>query len=301
MSDFKPMLSGKVIDTANLPYPMLASPKLDGIRSLNLQGNSLVSRNLKAIPNRHAQRLFAVIDTLRFDGELICGSPTAKDCYNATNSAVMSIEGTAPLKFYVFDHFEYPDQPFTDRYHLLMKEVAGLPNIEIVEQVLVKDEAELLAYEEKVLGQGYEGVMLRRMDGKYKFGRATDAIGRGGKGAELLKLKRFTDDEAQIIGFEELLSNQNEATKDELGHTERSSHKENMVPMNTLGALIVKDMKTGVEFNIGTGFDADTRQRLWDGQQELLGQIVKYKHFAVGAKDKPRFPVFLGFRDAIDM
>jgi len=33
----------------------------------------------------------------------------------------------------------------------------------------------------------------------------------------------------------------------------------------------------------------------------LMGKVVKYKSQPTGVKDKPRFPVFLGFRDKVDM
>ena len=74
-----------------------------------------------------------------------------------------------------------------------------------------------------------------------------------------------------------------------------------MIPQNTLGALIVKDIKTQVEFSIGTGFDESLRKELWDNKEDIIGKVVKYKFFAYGAVDKPRHPVFLGFRDKKDM
>ena len=79
----------------------------------------------------------------------------------------------------------------------------------------------------------------------------------------LLKVKRFEDGEAGILAVEEQMHNGNEATTNELGRTQRSSHKENKVPMGTLGALVCKDVETGIQFNIGTGFTDEVRQQLW--------------------------------------
>jgi DNA ligase-1 len=31
-----------------------------------------------------------------------------------------------------------------------------------------------------------------------------------------------------------------------------------------------------------------------------IGKLVKYKYFAIGVKDAPRHPVFLGFRSKLD-
>lgn len=97
------------------------------------------------------------------------------------------------------------------------------------------------------------------------------------------------------------MHNDNEATTNELGHTARSGHQSGLRPANTLGALVVRDVESGVEFRIGTGFDQADRDSLWRAEGGVLGRIVKYKFFPVGVKEKPRHPVFLGFRDKRDM
>jgi len=132
--------------------------------------------------------------------------------------------------------------------------------------------------------------MLRHQNGPYKHGRSTEREG------WLLKLKRFDDSEAVILSAYELMHNANEATQNELGYTERSSHKAGMVGKGVLGGLSVRDVYSGVEFDIGTGFDQATREALWKQRDQLPEQVIKYKFFASGVKDKPRFPVFLGFR-----
>jgi DNA ligase-1 len=66
--------------------------------------------------------------------------------------------------------------------------------------------------------------------------------------------------------------------------------------MDTLGKLIVKDVASGIEFGLGTGFDDSQRSQIWHNQSKYLGKIAKYKFQACGVKEKPRFPVFLGWR-----
>ena len=117
-----------------------------------------------------------------------------------------------------------------------------------------------------------------------------------------MKYKRFVDDEAVVIGFEERMHNDNEAEKDNFGRTKRSSAMAGMVASNTLGALLVRDIKTGVEFSIGTGFDDEQRKDIWTHKRQIIGLTLTYKHFAQsGAKDKPRFPVFKAFRHGDDI
>ena len=292
----KPMLCGEApTNLLTLSYPLYASPKLDGIRGIVTDG-ALMSRSGKKIPNRFIQKFFTDHPELDgLDGELIVGDPNAKDVYNKTNSAVMTRDGEPDFVYYVFDYVNIPDVPYSEREKKINEIIGHTERLLVLPQVLINTPDELKEYEEKVLSLGYEGLVLRKINGKYKFGRSTTNEGL------LLKLKRFTDAEAVIVGFQELMHNANEAKTDAFGHTERSSHKDNMVPMNTLGSLIVEDLKTKLLFNIGTGFDDDMRKAIWLARKEFDGKIIKYKYFEIGVKDLPRFPVFVGFRDKIDM
>jgi DNA ligase-1 len=286
----KPMLAVQC-ELDKLKFPLIASAKLDGIRCLIIDGKAY-SRNLKLIPNDYVQYILGWPDNNGLDGELIVGNAYDPDVYRNTNSGVMSKDGQPDVKFHVFDRWDRVDLGFRDRYKLLPpsdRHIVRVPHSYIVTM------ENLLKYEEATLNLGYEGLMLRNPDGPYKYGRSTLKEG------TLLKLKRFTDAEALILHYEELYSNQNEATKDALGHTERSSHKAGLVPQGTLGALVVRDLVTGVEFNIGSGFTAEDRADIWANREAYSGRIVKYKSFSIGVKDKPRFPTFLGFRDPIDL
>lgn len=287
---FKPLLAAPV-DWDKLTYDdLLLSAKLDGIRAIVING-VVLSRSLKPIPNKHVQTLFGHLE--HYDGELICGSPSAPDVYRKTNSAVMTVEGHPDVTFYAFDHIQEVDADYLTRLERL--EVRD--NVVVLEQIGVNDLTTIKRLEEMYINQGFEGVMLRKSRGpmsKYKCGRAT------AKSCTLLKVKQFQDSEARIVGFEELHSNQNEATTDALGHTVRSNHQANMVPMGTLGALVCVTAD-GVEFKIGSGFDAAMRQALWNSRFDLFDTHVKYKHFPVGVLDAPRFPIFLGLRDLRDL
>ena len=233
---FKPMLAGKA-ELDKVRFPVLVSPKLDGVRALVLNGQ-VVSRNLKAIPNKYVQELFATYEGL--DGELIVGDPTSPSCFRDTTSGVMSHDGQPDVYFHVFDYIIHPMKKFTDRYSEVHYFASRNKRVKPVKHHVVMCATSLTELEEKYLGEGYEGVMLRGSDSPYKYGRSTEREG------WLLKLKRFEDSEATIISVEELLHNANEATINALGNTERSSHKENMIPAGRMGKLIVQDLVTGV-------------------------------------------------------
>lgn len=308
----KPMLAGKTpADLSLLQYPLLATPKLDGIRCLVINGKA-VSRTFKPIPNDHIrgtieQEFVESCYRADFDGEILVRN---RD-FNELSGDIRRSDGTPDFYYALFDKVtppdghNYPDLGLhdiglTQTYEGRMKSLQTLSLPDWCEKILPKKIADLpalLAYETECLAKGYEGVMVRTPNSPYKCGRSSTNEG------YLLKMKRFEDSEAMVYGVEEEMENQNGATKDAFGRTERSAHKENMVPKGRMGKLLVRDQTTGVEFEIGTGFDAATRLNLWLKRGNCIGKLVKYKHQPSGAKagGKPRFPVFLGFRDTWDL
>ncbi len=290
----KPMLACEY-DPEKLVFPCIASPKLDGVRCLIIDGVAM-SRSLKPIPNTYVQQCLKGLPD-GFDGELIVGDPTDKLCYNKTVSAVMSHDkADFAFALYTFDLWCDPHD-YVSRDAILFDEFINVEHANAThhEHKFLANMEELLAYEEEKLDEGYEGLILRKPDAPYKFGRSTVKEG------YLLKVKRFSDGEAMILGFEEQMFNNNPAEQDNLGHTKRATCQANLIGKNTLGALVVKDIKTGVEFNIGTGMDDYLRQDIWNNRPEWLAKIIKYKHFSVGAVDKPRHPVYLGVRNTSDL
>lgn len=303
---FKSFMLASNVAADKTRFPVLASFKFDGIRAgVEELGDwhkyrtvALFSRNGKEIPNLHCQGLFAQVKALGFDGELIFGSPTAKDVFNATQSAVMSADGSPDVKFYVFDLRHKDDWALNTRLtaldRLLTPELKRRGFI-MVEQVVIYDQAGLDAYEAKALKLGYEGIMVRDSQGLYKYGRST--VKEGG----MLRVKRFEDSEGEIIGYEEQMENTNEQTTDELGRAKRSSHKAGKVGKGVLGSWQLRDVKTGVEFWCGAGISDDDRLKWWKARKKMMGTFMKYKYQAVGVKDKPRIPSIIGPRDKRDM
>ena len=288
----KPMLAGKCEQPEALSFPVLAAPKLDGIRCLKINGQAL-TRSFKPISNKFAREWIEANLPDGLDGELMLRGGT----FNATTSAIGRESGEPDFVFHVFDYVsEGIDVPYACR----VRELERLPQWERVEKVLpveIKNAEELAAYEEKCLAEGYEGVMVRDPAGPYKCGRSTEREG------WLLKIKRFADGEAEVLEPYEGMSNQNEAERDAFGRTKRSLSKAGMVGRGELGGFIVRALDTGVEFRLGYnhvlgGID---RVSLWIKKDTLVGRLVKFRHQPSGAKDAPRFPKFVGWREAWDL
>lgn len=294
---FKPMLATDFeLDKVN--YPVIAQPKIDGVCSLNVDGK-LVGRSLKSHNNKHTTSLFSVPELEGFHGEMVVrGKDTSSDCCRATTSALSTIEGEPEIVWFVFDFFGNGSEylPYDDRYDILCHRIANLPKqweflVYPISTMWVYNEQELLDYDATCLDCGYEGTIIRNPNRPYKYGRSTISKG------EVLRIKRFVEEEAIVVDLKEGNSNNNEATKNELGYTERSSHKENMIPNGQVGTLICKDIKTGKIIDVAPGkLTREQRIQFWNDKDAIIGKMIKYKTFPKGVKDKPRFPTFQTFR-----
>lgn len=293
----RPMLAETLDVLEAIKFPVLVSPKLDGIRCLKIDSKAL-SRKFKPIPNHFTRNWIEANLPDGIDGELLIVGKT----FNEVQSGIMSEDGEPEFEFWAFDMVNKSlSEPFQIRYERLADYLTCLydvsDKVKLVPHKLVHNVEELLAFEEECLAKDYEGVMLRSPDGGYKCGRSTL------KQAWLLKLKRFADSEALVLGFEELQTNNNEKVVNELGLSKRSSHKAGKVGAGTLGKFKVRDINSGVEFEIGTGegLTQALRKEIWDNRDAYLGKLVKYKYQPAGQKNLPRFPVWLAFRDERDM
>jgi DNA ligase-1 len=277
------------------PGVVLASPKLDGIRCLTHPSLGAVSRNFKPIPNASIRGVLSPVDCdiPYLDGELVTFTNDKIDDFNTIQSKVMSHEGIPDWAFMVFDSFAEPEAPFIDRLMCARGQIARVNPLyqrryKLVEHVQLRDPDQFIAYAQACLESGYEGAMYRAQMGTYKEGRSTLRQG------WLVKWKEFADAEGIVIDFQEKLHNANEQTYDAFGLAERSSHKANMEPMGTLGALVLKTSWGTI--NVGTGFTDAERLDVWVNRGMYQGRTVTFKYQPFGVKDVPRFPVFKGWR-----
>lgn len=318
----KPLLAATIVDIEELKFPVLVTPKLDGIRVLKVDGKVL-TRKFKDLPNNDVRRKLEFILPNGIDGEIMLRNGN----FNQVQSAIMSHDGEPDYIFHAFDYVKDDlNKPYQERIkdlmqwhsNLLLKFIAlsKIPagavtvdpanfndKIRLVIPTLVNNLDEFYDFETKVLQEGFEGVIIRSVDGRYKCGRSTLKEGILCKfkrviGADGKKIVR--DEEGTVIGFKEKMRNENPQERDAFGNAKRSSKKEGLVPAGTLGALTVKS-PDGVVFGLGSGFNDELKQEIWDNQSKYLGKLVKYKYQEKGPNGAPIFPVFLGFRSPDDL
>lgn len=314
----KPMLASDFVE-AKLKFPRIAQPKIDGVRALHTTG-AFTGRSLKPFKNKHIGEFFGHSALAGLDGELAGGRENHPDLCRTTSSMTGTIKGEPYLLWWIFDIVtpETAQLPYFHRCSILIPEALERIRIAAPDQwhhlraipfELVNSMEQLLAYEEKCLQLGFEGVIIRDLKGKHKQGRSTPTEG------GLLRIKRFVDFEFTVHTVIEGDENQNEAQINELGNTFRSSHQENKVKNGMVGAMlgntiaVVKDPITGAvlfdkgaEVRVGAGrLDHSQRRHYFLNQEEFLAQVHKAKFFPKGIKDKPRFPTWQSFRDSADI
>ena len=288
----KPLLACEV-PLDDVKFPVYVSTKLDGIRCLIINGVAY-SRSLKPIRNKFIQSIIGKQEYNGLDGELIVGNAYDKDVFQKTTSGVMSEKGEPTFTFYVFDDFTNNEVGYSKRLErLLERNLYGKDGIVTLHQELYTSKEQVDKLLQRELELGGEGLILRSPNGKYKYGRSTP------KEQLSVKLKFFQQNEFEVIGFTERMHNANQAKINELGLQERSSHKDNLIPMNTLGSLILKYGDDS--FQMGTGFTDEQRQEIWDNRDKYLGKLASVRYMSVGLKERPRIPSFIGWRDEYDM
>lgn len=332
---FKPMKTvNEAMSFEDVTYPKLISVKFDGVYALNL-ASKLLGRSLKAMKNVWVTDLLSKDKFTGICGEIMNTSldPDAPEelkinrqdlCRNTTSFTGAIKKEDWDFVIAVFDFVgdgseEYCKKPYNQRMADLGQLFLDMDNCQfitkhefagIVYQEFMADGIQFIVPEPKIvedaidaeyiynlaIDEGHEGIILREIEGIYKFGRATK------KSQEMIRFKPSDDSEIIITHLEPMFENNNEAKINELGHTERSSHKENKVQLEMVGALVGYDINTGEEVRIGAGkLTHAERSEVWLGRGEYIGRLAKYRFMATGIKTKPRHPRFISWRNVEDL
>lgn len=286
MKKVQPLLAKKA-EFDKIQYPVLATPKLDGIRCLMVDGVAM-SRTMKPIPNKFIQEQLKGLD--RLDGELMVSGG-----FNEVSSGIMNSNGEPNFTYHVFDCWSSGAG-----YSLRMEDLEFLgiddhPRCKLLMPIQINNEDELTTYLDECLEAGYEGVMIRDPKGPYKFGRSTVKEG------ILLKVKRFLDDEAVLVDVIEQMHNTNDQERDELGKSKRSSAKDGLVPAGTAGSVTLEWKGKRFNCGFGPGFTNDVKQAFWDDRENKVGKLFKFSYQELTADGIPRFGKLLGERHLDDL
>lgn len=298
----RPLLAATLEDDpqqfANLQMPLLWSEKKDGIRGIT-NGSGICSRKFKPIPNLFLQKTFRDFPP-GLEGELVkikANGESIEDCAfdgeDGTESAVMSVDGRFTFFFYVFDYVSKSKFiPYLIRHREMVDRFSHHDFVQVLDQQWVNCSDDIRKALDESMHYGNEGIVLRKADGFYKFGRSTLSE------ALLIKFKPWLDDEAKIVGFTEKNRNLNAQTRDKLGYATRSKEFANLQKAGTLGALKCHHPKFG-EFEIGSGFTAEFAQRIWDNQKIYMNLWFTFRFRGFTTYGKPKHASFVRFRPSL--
>lgn len=248
------MLAKKYHDDIDITQ-YFVSEKLDGVRA-RWDGKNLISRG----GHRFAAPDWFVAGFPKntMDGELWI----ARGQYEKTSSIVSRFsphDGWHRVRFMMFD-LPLHGGAFKQRV-MAMRDLAKQSNpafLGAVDQLELDSNKTLMQLLDKVIAMDGEGLMLHRKTACYKSGRSDN----------LLKLKRFDDAEALVIG-----------------------HKPGMGKYKGMtGSLQVK-LGNGKIFYIGSGLDDSQRKN-----PPPVGALITFRHQSFTKNNIPRFPVFIRVR-----
>lgn len=268
----KPMLAQRApADFLALKYPIAAEVKHDGVRCIavvNLGKCRLYSRNGKNLENFEEIRQYAEkLGDGVYDGEIVSPEGFQKLMTRTNADKGKNIE--VKVEYKVFDKLTLQEWIAGKSYR---DYTTRCIDAKIGERVVLKNPVDLEIYYNYVLKSGYEGLILKSLDGTYESGKSDCWF----------KLKPKDTIDMEILAFEQ-----------------GTGKYEGM-----LGALQCQgeysDFK--VQSYVGTGFTDEQRKYIWDNKDKLKTTKVEIEFQEVTKPDKYgfrslRFPSFKCLRN----
>ncbi len=239
--------------------PYIVQPKFDGDRCRNepLQHSSILLSSEEnpffSVPHINEQLNKSGLYSIPLDGELYSHELFQEGGHELIHSIASRTVNLHPrhkeLEYWIFD-VKYVGLPQIQRNNL-MNSFRDLPlNIKLAPYWLCNDLNEVKSIYDKVIKEGYEGIVIRHLYNQYEEKRSV----------WLMKFKPKRFDTYQIIGWNEEFSIKGE-------------------PKGRIGSLILTSQE-GDNFSVSAGLDDNDRDYLWSIRDTLAGKnaVVHYQH-----------------------
>ncbi|MAG28397.1 hypothetical protein CMI47_22960 [Candidatus Pacearchaeota archaeon] len=275
---FLPMLAHRYDKhSAKITFPCWVQPKLDGVRMLARKEHGVVtmwSRKGKIIdiPDKiNAQLCLMLKDGQCTDGELYVHGWTFQRIIAAVKK---KRDDTDLLEYHIYDS-PHPTLAFEDRVPKRGVQVIEYPvycnnwsakykNIIFVRTYDIEHQEEFDVFESMFIKDGYEGMMVRNQNSPYKYKH---------RSYDLQKVKRFLDDEFEIIGG-----------KDGSGRE--------------AGLVVYKCVTSdGLEFDVRPRGTHEERAHVFKNLNDYIGRYLTVRYQELTDDGLPRFPVGIAVRD----
>jgi DNA ligase-1 len=259
-------------DGHKIVYPCLVQPKLDGQRCLaHLKGGKveLLSRRGKTIDviphiNNFLLPILLSNPTYVFDGELYLHKKNFQELISLVKRDDAK-EGSETVEYHIYDLFDHnrPELTYISRRKIYENLLGEATHIKVVDEWVIESSDEVMEYHSKITGMGYEGAILRNMNGLYKQDKRSE---------DLQKVKSFLEEEFECVGADE-----------------GKGKFEGM-------AIFRLKTKEGKEFSampLGTEHE---RRKMWKERNKYVGEQATIKFFEYSKDGVPRFPILKIFR-----
>jgi len=204
------------------------------------------------------------ITNVVFDGELCLVDDDGNEDFQGVMKQLKKKDHTIPNpSFKIFDmitHDEFyskkgeKNRPYSIRYNNLREVMRDntCTCISVLGQELIKDDDHFAEWTKRGNDYGWEGVMLRA-DEPYKGKRSKD----------LLKVKKFFDDEYEVIDTE----------MGDFRYVKDSAEWE-----ETMLSCVMIQHKNNI-VRVGSGFTIEQRQEFYQDPNKILGKIITVQYF----------------------
>lgn len=265
--NMKPMLAIG-FNEKKIKFPCYIQPKYDGVRctiSLDKNGKVLIlSRNGKPYDVPHVKQWAEENKSLLpLDGELYCHKELT---FQEIISAVKKRSNlTDKIRFVVYDR-PVANETNKTRLQFLQKHIPIISDyrpVYLSSGVLCANMEDITTYHLRCVEAGYEGAIIRNLDGLYEFGFRSN---------NLIKMKKFDDAEFEILSVVEALG------RDE-------------------GTAVFVCACKGGEFKVKPQGSRELRKEYFDNAEDLIGKMVTVQYQGLTDEGLPRFPSAISIRD----
>lgn len=277
----KPMLAKPYKDVATKSFEKeyYASKKIDGVRALlyrvdNEDGTWEVrsaSRGGKTydislyhiLTDSSIIEIFTKYPEIILDGEVYRHGWTLQRISGTARlekTDSESIARTRQLQYWIYDIAD-TEKKFVDRLELLLKIkpiIDNSSNLVFVEHTPISGWLNIKKRHDEYVKEGFEGVVIRKVDGKYGPGKRT---------ADMIKIKEYDESEFLIVGWEPGLR----PTED---------------------MCFVMETKTGKRFKAKPMGDRQTKEEYVANMKDLIGQMGTVSFFYYSEDGVPLQPTF---------
>ena len=267
-----------------ISFPSYIQRKYDGIRCISyLKDDKVILESRKGIEFQNfgvlKDQLYELFKKLPknfyFDGELY----TDKLDFEVISGLIRlhekkitqkDVDSINEIEYHIYDFVDLDNENiiYKDRHKYLTDFLSSnINNISLcktVDTILVEKLDDIKIYHDNFVKDGYEGIMIRDMNGIYEINK---------RSKYLQKFKEFLEEEFKIVGF-------HEGSSDEKG--------------SVIWNCVTKDNQ---EFSVRPKGTFESRKKLFDEGDKYIGKLLTVIFQEYSAESIPRFPVGKSIRD----